>query len=302
MKRILFILLLICISCKEKKEDTPKDPVNVEIISTEDYELHKVKNSTKLLIVFPGGGTTSQETKADFKILDKATSQGISVLLMNFGRLYLDETTTTALSSVLEKAVEDHQLPTDHIIMGGMSIGGSTSLMLANHLHKSESKIAPDKTFIIDSPIDLYALYESSNKDVQRTDFSERRLAEPKFLVDLFENNFKGETTVLDNIQKVSPVTLKTDNFENINYLKNGSLRFYTEPDTLWLKETRQVDFESSNSYTIQKTATLLNKSGWENVELIQTKNKGFLSDGTRNPHSWSIVDVDEFLKWIEKK
>lgn len=34
-------------------------------------------------------------------------------------------------------------------------------------------------------------------------------------------------------------------------------------------------------------------------AELIITHDKGYLPDGTRHPHSWSIVDEKELIDWF---
>lgn len=271
-------------------------------VTTETYELIKTVNSKALLIVFPGGGTTSKETRENFKIVEDATNNNISVLLMNFNRhLWVDSEERKDLSTEILKIIEKNDLKTNKIFIGGMSIGGTVAITLSKHLTQINSQIKPKGVFVIDSPIDLYALYESSQKDVERKDFPAERLEEPKFIIDYFEDEFGDGDSLLTNIQKVSPITLKTENIYNIKDLKNTKLRFYTEPDTLWWKENRQTDFESTNAYTLQKTSEILKNNNWNNFQLIQTDNKGYRLDGERHPHSWSIVDTDELIGWILK-
>jgi hypothetical protein len=43
-----------------------------------------------------------------------------------------------------------------------------------------------------------------------------------------------------------------------------------------------------------------LNILGNSNAELIVTHERGYLPDGTRHPHSWSIVDERDLLEWFE--
>lgn len=285
----ILVLSLFLLGCKKG------------INSTKNFELHKVENSEALLIVFPGGGTTSKETKEDFKILEKAEQNQISVLLMDFNRrLWIDENDAQQLEESISQIVNENKLNIDNIFIGGMSIGGTVALSLSNYLAKNKSKINPKGVFVVDSPIDLYGLYQSSQKDILREDFSEERLAEPKWIISYFEEEF-GKDDVLLNIQKVSPITLAAKNTANIDFLKYKKLRFYTEPDTLWYKNVRQTDFESTNAYTIQKTTQLLEEKNWKKVTLIQTKNKGFRANGEKHPHSWSIVNVDNLIEWMVK-
>jgi len=305
MNRILIGCIVLFFGCK-KQTNKMEHPINeetvvstVSTVLTDDFELIKSDNSEVLLIVFPAGGSTSKETKADFKIVEKATEKGISVLLMNYGKLWIEEEDSRQLSELIKQAVKTNGINTNSVFIGGMSIGGTTALTFSNYLYETKASIQPQGVFVVDSPIDLYALYQSSKKDVLRTDFSEERLGEPKWIISYFEEQFGVKDSLLKNIQKVSPITMYTANLTNIQNLENQKIRFYTEPDTLWLKTVRQTDFESTNAYTIQKTAALLKEKNWPQVELIQTKNKGYRANGDKNPHSWSIVDVDNLLDWI---
>ena len=302
MKQILFLALILLIGCKDETNNKNIEKNKITTIVKKDFELVKSSYSKALLIIFPGGGSTSKETKEEFKIIEKATDKGISVLLMNFNRhLWIENKDSQQLTKLLTKVVEEHKLSANKVFIGGMSIGGTVALTLSNYLLETNSTLKPKGVFVVDSPIDLFALYESSQKDIARKDFTEERLAEPKWIVNYFEEQFGGKDSLLTNVQKVSPITLATKNIENVKNLKNEKLRFYTEPDTLWLKENRQTDFESSNAYTLQKTKELLSNNGWENVELIQTKNKGFRINGERNPHSWSIIDINDLINWISE-
>lgn len=266
-------------------------------IIEESHELYGVKNAKKTLILFPGGGATAQQTKTEFDIITAANAHGISVLLMNRSYLWLDQTTTAPLAEDLESIFTKNQLETNNTYIGGMSIGGNVALTLSNYLLKNNSKIKPKGTFIVDSPIDLYALYESSLKDTKNPNFSKERLAEPKWIINHFEQTFRKDS-LLENIKKVSPFTLKNQ-FTSVPNLKNTKLRFYTEPDSLWWKEHRQTNFKSTNAYTILQIAKDLQSKEWRKFELIETENLGYRSNGERHPHSWSIVDVRALINWM---
>jgi len=299
-KTIFFLSLILIIGCKNQsqKEQTKENKITTS--QTDDYELIRSSKSKVLLIVFPGGGSTSKETKGEFKIVKKATKKGISVLLMNFNRhLWIEKNDSEQLAKMITEAIEKNHLKTESVFIGGMSLGGTVALTLSNHLLETNASLKPKGVFVVDSPIDLFALYESSQKDVLRADFSEERLAEPKWIINYFEKEFGGKDSLLLNIQKVSPFTFKTKNIDNIKNLQNKKLRFYTEPDTLWWKEIRGTNFESTNAFTLQKINKILKNKNWKNITLIQTKNKGYRANEERNPHSWSIVDIDDLINWI---
>lgn len=290
MKKVVFIVLLfVFIGCKNEE---------TKIIKTDDFELIIAKEQKGLLILFPEGGGSPENIKREFKIVEAAAKKGVSLLMVNFARkLWVEDEDCKNLSALIKSVIKEQKLKTDNIYIGGMSIGGNVTLSLSQYMLKK--KMLPIKgVFIVDSPIDLYGLYESSVKDINNKTLSEERLSEPKWIVNYFEESFSKDS-LLFNIQKTSPITLKTNNYSNISELKSKKLRFYIEPDIDWYENIRKTDFKSTNAYTIQQLYGLLKESNWDGVELIESKNKGYRSNGDRNPHSWSIINVDNLLNWI---
>lgn len=268
------------------------------VVVAEQYQLYNVNDSKATLILYPGGGTTSVQTKEEFDILTAAAAHDIDVVLMDFNRhLWIDDSTTQQLAEDLNTLIATHKLNTDKVFIGGMSIGGNVALTLSNYLHEIESSIAPEGTFIVDSPIDLYALYQSAQQDLANPDFDEERLAEPRWIVSYFNEEFTKDS-IVTNIQQVSPFTQAT-NFINVSQLQGHKLRFYTEPDSTWWKENRGTAFENTNAYAIQQVAAHLNANNWHQFELIETQGKGVRANGEKHPHSWSIVDVNDLIFWM---
>ena len=303
MFRLLTLSLLVfSLACNNQPKTTTSNGTST--IAHKHYELTYSPSDKALLILFPGGGTNAAYTKKEFNILQKAQAADISVLMMNFNRhLWIEQEQMEYLKGMLTSVVEEYQLNTDKVYIGGMSIGGTVSFSLSDYLVRTNSSFAPKGAFVVDSPIALFSLYESSLKDTKRTDFSEQRRAEPEWIVNYIEEELGGnEGGVLAGVEKVAPITLKTQNIDNIQHLKNIKIRIYTEPDSLWWQQERQTDFKSTNAYALQQTTDLLKSKNWQNISLIQTTGKGFRSNGDRHPHSWSIVDIDDLIEWILEK
>jgi pimeloyl-ACP methyl ester carboxylesterase len=295
----IFAVVLLTTCSEGPKNPGPSEKVTSNITS-DDYELIKTENSEALLILFPGGGGTSKDTKAEFDISTKAIENDVSVLFMDFNlHFWIDDETAEQLSIDIAEILESNQIKTNKVYLGGFSIGGNVALLLANHLTQTDANLKPTGVFVVDSPIDLNLLYQSARKDISRTDFSEERLAEPRFIIETIENEFGDSSQVLSNIESASPIILETAYTENITALEDCEVRFYTEPDSIWWMENRQTIFENTNSFVIQESVKLLKSKGWHAAELIETKNKGYRANGERHPHSWSIVDIEELIDWI---
>lgn len=76
-------------------------------------------------------------------------------------------------------------------------------------------------------------------------------------------------------------------------------IRLYTEPDVVWWIENIGFDYYTTNA--IDQAAMVLQLRALSNAkaERVTTTGKGFRPPGTRNPHSWTIVDEPELAEWI---
>ena len=59
------------------------------------------------------------------------------------------------------------------------------------------------------------------------------------------------------------------------------------------------TEYTETNAYHIKCLAEDLKIQGFTKVEYIPTKDKGYRANGDRHPHSWSIIDKEELVKWM---
>ena len=152
----------------------------------------------------------------------------------------------------------------------------------------------------MDSPLDLVQLFNNvTNVDSSSHEVS---LEEAEYITNYFEEALNTKDSLIQKIGKVSPFNYSSLNFENIEKLKAIDFRIYTEPDSIWWKANRNFKFNETDSYQLIIFAKIAREHGWNNLQLIQTTNKGYRNNGQRHPHSWSIVDPKELIEWIQKK
>jgi hypothetical protein len=278
--------------------DKESNPKTIAI----DYELVKAENQKALLILFPCFPCDAENTKNEFKIIDVALKNNISVLMMNFNQhLYLKEEEKEKLANQLNSILEKENLKPDSVFIGGFSSGGNVSFLLSNYLVITKNKIQPKGVFLVDSPIDLLRLYKTSEKNIAKNVASES-VEEATWIVSEFDKIFGNPSSGISTYEKNSPFTFESKSIQNISYLKDVKLRLYSEPDIIWWKENRANEYEDLNAYSIEKLAEELKKQNFKKIELIKTKNRGFRANGNRHPHSWSIVDENDLVKWILEK
>ena len=80
-------------------------------------------------------------------------------------------------------------------------------------------------------------------------------------------------------------------------------LRIYTEPDVDWWLRERNADLTNMNATECSAMINELNRLGNQNAKLKITQSKGYRKpNNKRHPHSWSIVDNAELIKWLLKQ
>jgi len=310
MKKITIILtftLIALVSCKQDKPEKEKvisEKSEFSEIIKEDYELYKPNKQVKaVLILFGGYPEVAEDIKREFKILEIARANVIAVILSNYNqKLWLEENEKNQLAKNLQDIIEDNKLPTDNIFIGGFSSGGIVSLLISDFIvGMKQFHIHPKGIFIVDSPIDLTALYNTSEKNIERN-FSEVSVQESTWLLETLGSNFGNPKKDIKRYESKSVFTFSTNNTSNLEKLKSTKIRFYTEPDTLWWKENRMTDYDQMNAFYIKKLSESLKEKGYEHVEYVPTNNKGYRANGERHPHSWAIVDKHDLINWILMK
>lgn len=281
----------------EKTENVEKN--KFEEVINDNYELTKPTDSKAVLVLFGGYPEKAKDIRREFKILEYAMENGIAVVYMNYNqKLWLEVNEKKKLAEQLLNIFEENDLPKNKTYLGGFSSGGNVALLISDFLTKQNSEMAAKGVFVVDSPIDLIALYKSSEKNVERN-FSETSIQESTWLLETLGKQFGNPHNNISNYENYSVYTSETNNFDNIKNLKNVKIRFYSEPDTIWWKKNRMADFDQMNAYYLELLSKLLKKSKFKQVEYIATENRGYRANGERHPHSWSIVDKNELIEWI---
>jgi hypothetical protein len=141
-------------------------------------------------VLFGGFPEKPEDIKREFKILELAKKNNLAVIYMNYNqKLWLEENEKQKLAEQLQNIFLDNELPTNDIYIGGFSSGGNVSLLISSFLIENKNfKLEPKGVFIADSPIDLVALYKSSEKNLIRK-FSEVAVQESTWIIETLGSN-----------------------------------------------------------------------------------------------------------------
>ncbi|MDT0642832.1 hypothetical protein RM553_08315 [Zunongwangia sp. F363] len=306
---ILFILLntLTFGQDVEKVVVSEEDPNNLYMFEpTESESLFYLKlvpeaHPIGCLVILPSWGELVESVMDQIRLHQLAVQQNLLVIFpsINGGSSKFTDA-HEFLDTIFRQVVEAYEIPKNKFILGGLSGGGMVSLSYAEKANRDKDStfIIPKAIFALDSPLDFAHLYNQAQRDVERN-FSEVAVNEGNWLMNMFKKEFGGtpETVPAEYI-KYSIYSHSEEDGGNAKYLLKTPVRIYTEPGIEWQLKNRQRDLYDLNSTDISAMINLLQRKGNGDAEIIVTHDKGIRADGTRHPHSWSIMDSQGCLNW----
>jgi esterase/lipase len=310
MNRLILIILtfpLFAISCNAQTTTNPKiEKVYLDISDTTKNRYTVIYPQklpwTGYIFLLPGFGETAENVLQQTDLPKKLAQNGILTIIPTFQDGILsfgvDSLSQQTFDRILKDVTSKHKLIDQKFYVGGFSIGGSCAFKYAEN-----AKIKPTAVFAIDPPLDFERFYNSAKRDIRLSKDSEAN-QENIYMIDRLEKETGGDPfTHLAQYYKISPYSFTDTTQTEIKKLSNLPLRIYTEPDINWWLKERRADFTSMNASECSAMINELNRLGNQNAELITTQNKGYRKpDNRRHPHSWSIVDNDELIKWLLKQ
>lgn len=253
------------------------------------------------IFIVPGFGQSAEMTLEQTDLPIKTAESGLLTIIpilqdgvLSFG---VDDASQKSLYKMIQDVKEKHMVSGLPFFIGGFSIGGSCAIKYAQ-----TSIVKPTAVFAIDPPLDFERFYNSSKRDL-RLSVDKEPSQENLYMVERIEKEFQGTPeTAHANFLEISPYSFSDFNQTAVKKFGNIPLRLYIEPDVNWWLKERNLDFTSINGPECSAMINELNRLGNRNAELIVTENKGYRKpNNIRHPHSWSIVDTDEFLLWLEE-
>lgn len=255
------------------------------------------------LILLSGSSETANSVFTNTKALSQqASDQGLVVIVPSINNnLWLGTSELNFLNAAFESAVNKYRLPNDHIVIGGFSLGGLYALRYTEMANDSRYKtvIHPSAVFAADPPVDLARLYNIFQREADRNT-SEAATAECMRYIKNMETAFGGDPSGHPEKYRIHSVFSRDEkDGGNLRYLKTIPVRIYSDPDIDWQMKNRNGDYYDMGALDQTSLINLLNRSGNSEAKFINALGKGYTLDGTRNPHSWSIIDAGECVHWM---
>ncbi len=267
------------------------------------YDLTPKSNKGTILILLSGFFRDSKEIFQRTNLPNLAYQKNIATLIPSINsRIHSDTSCFNLINNMVINYSKQKNIEVKNIIIGGISAGGILSLAYTIWMSKNPHNPVPTPraTFTVDSPVDLYNFWFVEKRLAERN-CSDAATDEANYVLQYFNKYLGGTPDIVpEAYKKASPYFRKDKNGGNISYLKNIPVRAYCEPD-IYYHLGKCQDYFDMNAADLSSMINCLRMQGNSKVKFITTINKGYRLDGTKHPHSWSILDGKECVNWIEK-
>ena len=266
------------------------------------YALIPNKKVKGVLVLLAGTWDRAEYVLSNNKTLCQlAFDNGIAVIVPSINqRLTLNNDVLSFLNTVFSNAIIKFKLPASKFILGGFSMGGLFSIRYTEMAFQDSTKtiVKPAAVYSVDGPTDLENLYHTQERALERSP----NKTEPTYALKEFKNNMGGPPdSVRKNYIYYSTFSHSEKDGGNAKYLNTVPVRIYNDVDVNWWLENRNADLYDMNALDQSAMINFLHRIGNEKAAFINAYGKGYRLDGTRHPHSWSIVDPTECINWVKK-
>ena len=258
-------------------------------------------NIAGVLVLLPGFAQPPESIFPETDIPQLAAASDLLVIALAAGpKLYADAEVVARLDAALRDVITRYGVAATDFVLGGFSAGGTVGLRYAQYAYQypAAAVIRPRAVFSVDSPVDLFAIYDYFERE-QARNYSAVGLAEANFAKDIMLRELGDPTNHATTYDTLTPFNAKLLGPGNERFLCDTAVRVYHDVDVVWQLENRRRSLYDANALGASELIARLLLAGNDRAEFMQANGKGVRSNGQRHPHSWSIVDAGELVGWV---
>ncbi len=252
------------------------------------------------VVLMPGTWESTEHLISSMsEFCEQANKENLAIIVLSINqRLTLNNNIIGVMNKMIENAITSYHLPKHKVVIGGWSMGGLFSLRYSEMACQDSTltAIKPRAVFSCDGPCDLKNIYNNFTRKLNKNPGQN----EPAYGMKELETYCGGSPEqVPSQYQYFSCYSYGIDSGGNAKYLLNTPVRIYGDVDPVWWMNNRNVDMYDLNALDQTAMIQLLKDLGNKRAEFINAFQKGVRLEGNRHPHSWSIIEPKECVKWI---
>ncbi|MBD0352289.1 MAG: alpha/beta hydrolase [Flavisolibacter sp.] len=309
MQKINFLIPALFISVISFGQEIETIYLNAKDSTTNMYIAVIPKNGqiNSFMFLLDGFGNAPQDVLVQTDLPKYASQKGILTIIpiLRTGSLYFGSDTASqqSLKDMINLVVNKYQLKGKNFYIGGFSIGGTCVVKYSELAVQKNYPVKPKAVFAVDPPLDWERFYNAA-KRVVRLSSPDKVNGEVTYMIDRIKKEMAGTPeTALENFYNNSPYSFSDTTQKAIKALIKTPIMIISEPDIQWWLTQRSYDYSYINITDQAAMVNELQKLGNDKAVLVTTTNMGYRKpQNNRHPHSWSIADPEQTIKWLQSQ
>ena len=306
MPKLFFFLSALVISTSASAQQMETVYLNAADTTVNKYIVVKPQEGAikGVLFLLDGLGGSPQNVLMQSAIPTYAAQQGLLTIIpmLQTGKSYFgsDLGSQKSLKTIVEGAVAKYKLTGKNCYFGGFSIGGTCVVKYAQLAKTENYPVQPKAVFAIDPPLDWERFYNGAVRTKAFT-APENLNGEVPFMIARIEAEMGGTPEKARSaFYRLSPYSFSDTTRTAAKTLLDMPLMLLSEPDIAWWMSQRGYDYSYLNITDGAALIADLHRLGNEKAMLVTTTDKGFREpQHFQHPHSWSIADAAQTVKWL---
>ncbi len=309
MQKINFLVLILFIPLVLFGQKIETVYLNTKDSTTNMYIAVIPQNGkiNSFMFLLDGFGNSQPDVLVQTDLPKYASQQGILTIIpvLKTGPMYFgsDIASQQSLKDMISLVVTKYQLKGKDFYIGGFSIGGTCVVKYSELAVQQNYPIKPKAVFAVDPPLDWERFYNAA-KRVVRLSSPDKINGEVTYMIDRIKKEMGGTPkTALESFYGNSPYSFSDTTQKAIKALIKTPIMIISEPDIQWWLTQRGYDYSYINITDQAAMINELQKLGNNKAVLVTTTEKGYRKpNNTRHPHSWSIADPEQTIKWLQSQ
>ena len=250
------------------------------------------------------GNSAPKDLLIETNLPTYAAQQNILTIIpiLKTGALYFGSDTASqhSLKELIELVVGKYNLQGKDLYLGGFSIGGTCVVKYCELAIQNNYPIKPKAVFAVDPPLDWERFYNAAKRVVRLSNRNQVN-EEVTYMINRIKKEMGGTPeTAVRNFHNNSPYSFSDRTQRAIKPLVKTPIMMISEPDFQWWLRQRGYDCDYINITDQVAMINELQKLGNNKAILVTTADKGYRRpNNDRHPHSWSIADPEQTIKWL---
>lgn len=309
MKKLIYLLSVLFglanLNFFANAQSPEKTYLNPADSSLNYYITYKPQGPVKAwLLLLTSFGETPEMAAGETDIHQKAAALGIMTIYASLqeGRqsFFIDSRSQATLDGLIPQLQQKYQLQKLPFYLGGFSLGGSGAVRYAERAYSNPQLVKPKALFAIDPPLDFERMFLALEYTVRNSQVAVAKNEADYFIKRMlyeFQTSPQNDRTPYHTH---SPLSYSDTSHANIRQLKDCPILLITEPDLQWQMDERNRSLYDLNGLDCSLAINTLRLLGNTNATLWLSSGQGYRKrNGQRNPHSWSIMNSEETIKWL---